>query len=81
MKYELLKSFLRKQKIKIKDLASDMHLSRSNLSKKINRIDGADFKPDEIRFICTKFNLDANIFFLLTPSLIRNMGDVEKKLA
>lgn len=79
MKYELLKSFFKERKIKIKDLATEMGISRSNFSKKLNRIAGADFKLDEIRFICKKFNLDANVFFLLTPSLIRN--EAERKTA
>lgn len=80
MKYELLKKYLKSKKVKFKDLADEMHVSRCNFSKKINRISGADFKPDEIRFICQKFNLDANIFFLLSPSLIRNENSQDEKI-
>ena len=78
MKYELLKNFLKSKGVKFKNLAKEMGISRCNFSKKINRIAGADFKPDEIRFICRKYNLDANVIFLLSPSLIRNAAAQEK---
>lgn len=70
--YPNFKNFLKENDIKIKDLAAEMGISRSHFSKKLHRIAGADFKPDEIRFICKKFCLDANEFFLLSPLLISN---------
>lgn len=70
--YVRLKEFFTKNKIKIKELADEMGMSRSHLSKKIHRIGGADFKPDEIRYICKRYRLDANEFFLLSPLLNSN---------
>lgn len=70
--YPKFKEFLKENNVKIKDLAEEMGVSRSHFSKKLHRIAGADFKPDEIRFICKKFRLDANEFFLLSPLLISN---------
>ncbi len=75
--YVRLKEFFTKNKIKIKELAGEMGMSRSHLSKKIHRIDGADFKPDEIRYICKRYRLDANEFFLLSP--LRNSNGSEGK--
>ena len=75
--YVKLKEFLAENKIKIKELAGEMGMSRSHLSKKIHRIDGADFKPDEIRYICKRFRLDANEFFLLSP--LRNSNKSAEK--
>lgn len=75
--YVKFKDFLTEKKIKIKDLADEMGISRSHLSKKIHRIAGADFKPDEIRYICKKYCLDANEFFLLSPLPISN-GSLDK---
>ncbi len=64
-KYSNLKEFLHDNNVKMKDLANEMGISRSQFSKKINRINGADFKAEEIRYLCCRFNLDANKFFLL----------------
>lgn len=64
-KYSNLKEFLHENNVKMKDVAHEMGISRTQFSKKINRINGADFKAEEIRFLCCKYNLDANRFFLL----------------
>lgn len=64
-KYNDLKKFFQDNNIKMVALAKEMGISRSQFSKKINRINGADFKADEIRFLCSKYNLDANKFFLM----------------
>lgn len=79
--YPRFKEFLKENDIKIKDLAAEMGISRSHFSKKLHRIAGADFKPDEIRFICKKFCLDANEFFLLSPLPISNGTSYKAKKA
>ncbi|MFZ8015666.1 helix-turn-helix domain-containing protein [Fusobacterium watanabei] len=60
--YIKLKQFMLEKKIKSKDMAKILGISKSLFSKKINR-KGSDFNLNEVRTICQKYNLDGNIYF------------------
>lgn len=62
--YEKLKFFFVKNGIRQWEIADEMKLNRITFNKKLNR-NGAEFSRDEIEFLCTKYDLDANEFFLL----------------
>lgn len=51
-------------KIKHRELAEIIGVTVATFSRKINRSDGYDFTPDEIRTFCRTFNLSADEFFL-----------------
>lgn len=63
-KYFKLKSYFVENNIKQKDVAKALNITRSTLSKKINRIQESDFTLDECRQICLIYNLNPDIFFL-----------------
>lgn len=65
MKYLKLKSYFVENGIKLDTVASALGISRTTLSKKINRFEGTDFKLDEVRTLCRLYKLDANKFFLI----------------
>ena len=60
--YVKLRQFIIEKKIKSKDMANILGISKSSFSKKINQ-NGSDFNLNEIRIMCQKYNLDGNIYF------------------
>lgn len=60
--YVKLKQFMLEKKIKSKDMAKILGISKSLFSKKVNQ-KGSDFNLNEVRIICQKYNLDGNIYF------------------
>ncbi len=50
--------------IKYQDVAKLLGITSTSFNKKINR-NGQDFNAEEIRTICRKYQLDANVFFLV----------------
>lgn len=62
--YTKLKAFLVEHSIKQEEVANELGLDRTTFNSKLNR-NGSDFSLSEVRYICKKFNLDANLFFLL----------------
>lgn len=62
--YAKLKGFLVEHGIKQDNLARDLGINRVTLSKKLNQ-NNADFSLEEVRYICSTYELDANQFFLL----------------
>lgn len=61
--YIRLKQFLIERNIKNKDIASQIGISESSFSKKINTKKGSDFNLNQVRKICKLYNLDPNIYF------------------
>lgn len=61
--YVKLKAFFVENSIKQRSIADEMGLDRSTFNSKINR-NGSDFSLAEVRYLCKRFNLDANLFFL-----------------
>ena len=61
--YIRLKQFLIERNIKNKDVASQIGISESSFSKKINTKKGSDFNLNQVRKICKLYNLDPNIYF------------------
>lgn len=64
--YEKLKFFFVKNGIRQWEIADELGLNRITFNKKLNR-NGIDFSRNEIEYLCTKFDLNANEFFLLNP--------------
>lgn len=62
--YVKLKAFLVENSVKQGDIAKEMGLDRSTFNSKLNK-NGSDFSLSEVRYLCRKYNLDANKFFLL----------------
>ena len=60
--YVKLRQFMIEKKIKSKDMANILGISKSSFSKKINQ-NGSDFNLNEIRIMCRKYNLDGNVYF------------------
>lgn len=69
MRYLKLKSYFIANDIKFDVIAKELGISRTTLSKKINRFKGTDFKLDEVRKICKLYKIDANEFFCFESSL------------
>lgn len=63
-RYLKLKAFFVENNIKLDDVASVLSVSRTTLSKKLNRFQGTDFKLDEVRKLCETYKINANEFFL-----------------
>lgn len=61
--YIRLKQFLIERNIKNKDIASQIGISESSFSKKINTKKGSDFNLNQVRKICKLYNLDPNVYF------------------
>ncbi|MDU5530530.1 helix-turn-helix domain-containing protein [Negativicoccus succinicivorans] len=61
--YNKLKAFLVEMGISQKDFADELNISRNAANRKLNQ-NGLDFSLREMRHICTRYNLDANRFFL-----------------
>lgn len=61
--YNKLKAFLVEMGISQKDFADELNISRNAANRKLNQ-NGLDFSLREMRHICTRYNLDANQFFL-----------------
>lgn len=62
--YLKLKGYFVENQIKYQDVAKLLDITNTSFNKKINR-NGQDFNAQEIRTMCKKYNLDANIFFLV----------------
>lgn len=62
--YSKLKGYFVEHGIKQDDVAKLLQISRSTFNSKLN-CNKADFTISEVRTICNKYNLDANIFFLI----------------
>ncbi|HBF2805540.1 TPA: helix-turn-helix transcriptional regulator [Clostridioides difficile] len=60
--YIKFKCFLIENNIRQKDIAKLLNVSESTLSKKING-KGGDFSIQELKIICKKCNLKAEVFF------------------
>lgn len=61
--YRKLKAYLVYNDIRHQDVAKVLGISRETFSSKINRTNGADFKPDEIRKICNEYKIGIENFF------------------
>ncbi len=61
--YRRLKAELVMKGIKHKDVADLLGIAVSTFSNKINRANGTDFKPDEIKAICKEYGIKVDIFF------------------
>jgi len=62
--YAKLKAFLVESDISQQAFADELEISRSTANRKLNR-NGLDFTLREVRHICTRYQLDANKFFLI----------------
>lgn len=63
MPYAKLKGFLVQNNIKQKELAQMLKKSRSALNQNINGT-GGDFSLQEVRTICSTYNISADEFFM-----------------
>lgn len=61
--YFKLKAYLVENNIKQNEVAKYLDMNKSTFSRKLNRKYG-DFTIEEVRKICNRYNLDANIYFL-----------------
>ena len=61
--YYRLKGALVTKGVKVKDVADLLDITPSTASKKLNRINGADFKASELFKICEMCNLSADSIF------------------
>ena len=62
--YTKLKGYLVEHGIRQQEIAELLQINRSTLNTKLNR-NGADFTLSEVKALCRKYQLDANIFFLI----------------
>lgn len=61
--YRRLKAEMIMKDIKYKEMADLLDIAIPTFSNKINRANGNDFKPDEIKKICDKYDIGIDIFF------------------
>ncbi|WP_311443815.1 helix-turn-helix domain-containing protein [Ezakiella coagulans] len=61
--YRKLKAAMILKDIKHQEMADFLNINKSTFSNKINRINGNDFKTDEIKKMCEHFGFDLDIFF------------------
>ena len=62
--YFKLKGYFVEHGVKLSDIADDLGISYSSLSKKINRGE-QDFTLEQVRYICDKYQLDPIEYFNL----------------
>ena len=62
--YRKFKGYLVENEIKQEEAAEFLGITRTTFNTKLNR-KGLDFSLDEVRKLCTEYNLDANEFFLI----------------
>ncbi|AYZ73442.1 XRE family transcriptional regulator [Fusobacterium necrophorum] len=60
--YVKLKQFMVEKSLKNKDLADLLDISYPCISKKLNQ-KGSDFTVKEVKCLCEKYGLDANLYF------------------
>lgn len=61
--YRKLKAEMILKDIKHQDIADFLNINKSTFSNKINRVNGNDFKPDEIKKMCERYGFGLDIFF------------------
>ena len=65
MAYNKLKAYFVENGIKQKEVAELLGISRVTLSYKLNRYRNSDFTLEEVRTLCSWYNLPAGEFFLI----------------